>query len=393
MRKLAFYLIYALAVLLFIELVLRFCYPLPEIKNFNRVNYQVLDVAAERGGFVRQTDMVWRSIPDTNYAFVSHLNNYGFRGEDWSVEKSDKKRVLILGDSFTEGMMCRDDQTLVAQFKREAEAKGLNLEVMNAGMMGIGINQYLQFIKDALPIFKPEELILVFYSNDMPFSQADKRPLQKFKPNYYSNWKPRLLVLLEAIEDKNPIPIRFSRQEIPYFKAVPDARNPWTFKEDELAPHVKRELAEAMKRGDLNYYRPNAYVREQGFLQRLVDIMPQLQFIRDYSLEQNCKLTMVYVPSRHQISDYYYPFEREYCQLECPEQYSLMGPEFQVHRDYLIQKTLQLGINYSDLSEEVKAEESKGNHLYWHYDDHMNAKGYKLLGKELFDFWYNSSQP
>ncbi|NOG58278.1 MAG: SGNH/GDSL hydrolase family protein [Bacteroidetes bacterium] len=386
-KNLQFYLIYSLFLILFIEVVLRVCYPLPELSNFNRINYQILDVSDNKGEYLRNVKMLWKSFPDTNYAFVHELNTYGFRDKEWKVEKeTGKKRVFILGDSFVEGMMSTTDKTIPKAFENEAAEKLENIEVFNCGMMGIGLNEYIKFITDAVPVFRPDELILVLYSNDMPF-QREYQPSTRLSPKYYSFLKPRLLEIIEHINSNDPIPMQFMKEEIPFYKAVPDSRNPWTFQEEEFRPHVKPELAEAMKAGNLNYYRTNWYPNEAKFLASPIDIDSKMKFIRNYLNEYKCKLTVYYVPSRLQVSDFYYQFEKQYCQIACPESFSLMTDEYQIHRTILDQTCKQLNIPFKDLSPIVKAEEERGNHLYWGFDDHMRGKGYMLLGKKIYEDW------
>ena len=98
MRKSLFYLFYLIGVLLFIEIVLRICFPLPELENFNRINYQILDRQDDKTGYLRNINMIWKSSLDTNYAFKHQLNRYGYRDEkEWKVEKpANKKRVFMV---------------------------------------------------------------------------------------------------------------------------------------------------------------------------------------------------------------------------------------------------------------------------------------------------------
>lgn len=383
-KKVAFYLAYLLGLFLILELALRFVFPIPAIDNFNRVNYQVLDVSEENGALLRNTNMLWESSPDTPHAFVHQLNNYGFRDTDWAIEKGEKRRVFILGDSFVEGIMSSQDATIPSFFA--AKAKEDQVEVFNAGMMGIGLYQYIYFLQDAVPLFQPDEVLLVLYSNDMPFfSEMQRRKkLQAITNHCYDS---RLIYLLNHIGKKDPIQPFWKKESVPFNKAVPDPRNPWTFQEAALKPHVKPEIAKAMKEGRFNYYRTNWYQKEAQLLGSKIDIEPYLVQIKSILEAHNCKLKVAYIPSRHQVSDYYYPYEKAYCQTVCPEFYSMTGADYQIHQTYLDSTFNKLNIAFKDFTADIRAQEQKGNHLYWQYDDHMKAKGYRLVGEGLYDFW------
>lgn len=382
----AFYIVYTIAILVFIEIVLRICYPIPELQNFNRINYQILDGEQTSTEYLRNIKMLWKSYPDTTHAFVHELNTYGFRDQEWEVEKSANKRVFILGDSFVEGMMSTNDKTIPNGFKNMAEEDDKDIEVFNCGMMGIGLNEYMKFITDAVPIFKPDELILVMYSNDMPFQRV-YQPATRMNPIKNNFWKPRLVEIIQRINAEDPLPMRFMKEEVPFYKGVPDPSNPWTINEEELKPHVRPDIAEAMKNGDFNYFRTNWYPNEKSFFTSYIDVDAKFQFIKNYLADYNCKLSVFYIPSRLQVSDYYYQFEKAYCQLNCPESSSLKGQEYQKHSQILGNVCKTLGVPYRDLTPFVRAKEDNNQHLYWNYDDHMRGDSYLMLGEEIYKTW------
>ncbi len=383
MKKTLFNLIFILVCLGIFEGVLRFFYPLPEISNFNRIDYQILDQTSAATQYLRNKTMLWKSFPDTNYAFKHKLNLYGYRDKEWTVKKAKDYRVFVLGDSFVEGMMSTQERSIPSYIQQMAKNEGKSWEVFNCGMMGIGLNEYMKFVADAVPIFQPDHLVMVIFANDMPFMRPYV-PSTQLQAKFNSSFKPRLLSIIQGLRADNPIPNRFSSPEESYYKAVPDPGNPWTFKAKDLAPHVKPNLAEAMKRGELNFFRTNWFPNEAKFLSASIDIGQKIQFIKNYCDQNHAKLSIFYVPSRLQVSDYYYQFEKQYCQLQCPDKASLMGEQYQVHAKILAQTCKNLNILYQDLTPHVRDEEQKGNHLYWNYDDHMRSKGYALLAQWMY---------
>ena len=99
-------LIYLSVLLLSQEIILRICFPIPELSNFDRINYMVLDQSEGRPKFLRNQTYYWQSSPDTVHRFVNEMNSHGFRYAEWTIEKDPtRKRLLVVGVSMLEGLM------------------------------------------------------------------------------------------------------------------------------------------------------------------------------------------------------------------------------------------------------------------------------------------------
>lgn len=381
---------YVLSFIIFLvlqELIFRLCFPLPEIKNFNRINYQILDEIGEGGpGYLRNINMTWGSSLDTTAKFVHSFNTYGFRDKEWKEKKGGKKRIIFLGDSFVEGMMSTQENRITESFLREAKKAGEDYDLFNAGMMGIGLNEYIKFLVDAVPVFRPDEVFLVLYSNDIPFQRPYEPPVV-FSPDYFNPFRPRLLEVLDHFKSKSPIPFVLKKETRPFYQPVPDPSNPWTSRSNELAPNVTSRIANEMKSGNFNFFRMNWILEEEKFLRSSPDVSDKLRYIRDYLNSYDCQLTVFYIPTRSQVTDYYYEFEKQTCLIDCPDFLSLTYEPYHLHRRILKQELNNLQVPFYDLTPTVQKEEDKGNHLYWDYDDHMRGKGYNLLGKSMYELW------
>ena len=218
-----------------------------------------------------------------------------------------------------------------------------------------------------------------------PF-QRSYVPQNNLKAEEYSFWTPRILTVAKHIKAEDPIPFQFLPESRPFYKAVPDPGNPWTFNENDLKVQVSPKIAEAMKKGDFNYFRTNWILEEEKFLKSEIAINDKLGFLKNFLNQFNTKLQIFYVPSRSQISNFYYQFERQACLQKCPDFIDLTGEEYQKHAKTIASNCKELGIPFYDFTDMLRKEEAKGNHLYWNYDDHMRGKGYLLLGKEIYNF-------
>lgn len=379
--------LYVLGLLLFQELIFRWLFPLPELSNFNRVEFQATgNMQPTSANYVRKIDMQWRSTPDTNATFHYLMNAYGFRDKEWNLSKpSGKKRVMFIGDSFVEGMMVDEEHNIPSTYEALAEADGQDVETMNLGMMGVGIPHYKNLMYNALPKFTPDEVVLVLYANDI--ANDPEEGIRGLKLKGYSATRPRLLELFELAGKGEPLPFRWIVREDRFYKPVPSPMNPWTTREQEYASQVTPEIAEAMKKADFNYFRTNWVLQEQNYLKAKVDLGKDLGVFKTLAEKNNTRLHIVYIPSRHQVTSYYYQYERQCC-LTCPGLIDMTGSEYQVHAAMLSQRCKQLGIPFLDLTAVVREKEESGNHLYWNYDDHMRGKGYTLMANSIYD-WVN----
>ncbi len=100
----------------------------------------------------------------------ARINQWGFRGRDWTVEKTANKiRIAILGDSYIFGQGLRENETIPAQLERllEEQYKEYDFEVMNFGLPGYDIGHEIQVLKHEAVKFHPDIVIMGFFFNDL----------------------------------------------------------------------------------------------------------------------------------------------------------------------------------------------------------------------------------
>jgi lysophospholipase L1-like esterase len=378
--------VYLLLVFLFQEVVFRIGFPIPELSNFDRSSF-VLKIG-QAGSFVRNKSFNWWSLPDTVDPCRLDYNMYGFRGNEWVIKKRiGKKRILFVGDSFVEGIMAPQDQTIPNWFK--AANLGPEIEVMNAGMLGTGMTQYLQFIADAVPIFKPDVVFLVVYANDFTSSDIEI-PALNLKESYFDSSQPRALELLNQHRKSNPIPFRFSFQSNNLLPSANEPKFPFKDKLDEMYIHADSFLVENMLSAKFNPFKLNEMFRVERALREPANFLVPIDFFRYYSEKYGFEPIVVYIPSRNQVTHYYLQFDYR-SSLKFNRNISFTEPQYNGNQQQLGEICKTLGVKYYDLTSRIEEEESVGNHLYWNYDDHMRAKGYGIVGESIYREW--SSQP
>lgn len=371
-----------LVLLVFQEVVFRVAYPIPELSNFDRANYLPGTEKGIKYESYRNSIWYWQSSLDTSHKFVHKLNQYGFRDQEWKVDKvPGKKRVLFIGDSFLEGIMAEQSETIVEQIR--SKDKEEKLDVMNLGIMGTGMNSYLKLITDLSPIFRPDIICLVLYSNDIS-SKEVKLPSKPFIPQYYNLWKPRIIELISQYTLGSAVPSRFNLNQNRFLPSIKETNFPWIGKENILLNNTTQEVRNSMILGRMNPFLVNQIMREKEGLLNQANLASTLSFLSDYGNKIGTKFIISYIPARHQITNYYYPFEKMSCTKQCPNKLDLTSSIYNQHQKNLNKLCSKYQIDFIDFTDILKEKESKQEHLYWSYDGHMKGKGYQLIGENLF---------
>ena len=143
----------------------------------------------------------WRHVPDRTIQYVTDeytisqsYNSRGVRGPEYALDKpTDEYRVVVLGDSFAEGMSVDFDDLFSEVMKR-----GLNrgrsepIEVINLGVSGYSTDQQLLAYQTEGKLYQPDLTILLVYDNDIWFNAK----------NLYTSMGRGNKPLFELIEDQ-----------------------------------------------------------------------------------------------------------------------------------------------------------------------------------------------
>lgn len=97
------------------------------------------------------------------------INTKGLRDSERPYAKPDGAfRILMLGDSFVEGLQVGQEQTLPAQLEARLGIPIKHpIEVINAGVSRYGTDNALLFLEGEGLIYEPDIVIYAFYPNDV----------------------------------------------------------------------------------------------------------------------------------------------------------------------------------------------------------------------------------
>lgn len=101
-----------------------------------------------------------------NDYFKIQTNKYGMRGPDIDINKSNKKRLGVFGDSFTFGCWASNyEKSFVGIVAKNLSTK--NIEVLNFGCSGYGFDAIYYLIKSKATDFNLDYILLAsFNGND-----------------------------------------------------------------------------------------------------------------------------------------------------------------------------------------------------------------------------------
>ena len=115
----------------------------------------------------------WRNIPDwsaTTYGHKLTINALGMRDKEYERKKpAGKKRILVLGGSFTWGYGVADGENYTDVLETQlARWNGDDYEVLNTGVSGWGTDQEYLFLKNEGFDFEPDLVIAAFNLTEHP---------------------------------------------------------------------------------------------------------------------------------------------------------------------------------------------------------------------------------
>jgi lysophospholipase L1-like esterase len=168
--------------LLLLEVVFRLVIPPPiDLLRLNR------RVESERGKFARYDSLLgWDGLEnaDADFQWIDtrhhvHQNRFGYRGTAYDLPRNDKRRLLVLGDSYVWGFGVEDGEIFTSLMEQKT---GSVIEVVNVGVSGYGNDQeYLQW-REKARLWEPDDVVLVI----TPYTDI----VDNLFPNRYGYPKP-----------------------------------------------------------------------------------------------------------------------------------------------------------------------------------------------------------
>lgn len=128
-------------------------------------------IESERGKFTRYDALTgWSGLESAKDDFVwndamhpVNHNRFGYRGGEYEHERSGKRRIVFLGDSFLWGFGAKGSELFTSLMERSGD-----LEAVNLGISGYGTDQEYLLWKNLGHKWKPDDVVLLFNAgNDL----------------------------------------------------------------------------------------------------------------------------------------------------------------------------------------------------------------------------------
>ena len=278
--------------------------------------------------------------------FIVDQNRYGHRGREYNLQRTTGKyRVLILGDSFTEGVQVSQEDLFSARLERMNQ----QIEVLNAGVGGYGtVQEYLYYVSEGVR-FRPNLLLLMFVPNDLSDNCL----------SYYAGFGPRPYALVrdgevEIVERLEPR--EFLRFTIPVpFRAV-------------------------LSRHSYLYYFLNTHVYQKLFARRMRELERE-----DLRRTTNC--------GRYQIFYWLVSRMNEMMKADGGDFAVVLIPtDEDVRRGYsaaeepILKFCNEAALKCLQLLSRFVGERRSGTRLYFDVDIHLTRLGHAIAAEEISSF-------
>jgi lysophospholipase L1-like esterase len=126
-------------------------------------------------GWVQKPRLDTTGVTDYGWTVRFQTNEDGLTpGSAQRHKQANKIRIMLFGDSTVLGRSVPQDKTVSAQLEQLLKSKGIDAEVINAGVQGYGTDQSLLLMERLLPLYNPEVVIYGLCQNDFTENQSSQ---------------------------------------------------------------------------------------------------------------------------------------------------------------------------------------------------------------------------
>ncbi len=250
--------------------------------------------------------------------------------------------ILLLGDSFTFGQGAGYEEIWPTVFERELLARGLEVDIINAGIQGYSTREEVLFLEQLHARFEPDIVLLAFLPNDLYANSGAEAHADSAALAAQSQGRSRLRSGLHSVMLLQRILASFDRMYVRLYLLTP-----WT-----------------------QYYQlppTHAFQEKIGITKTL------LQRANAFCQEQGCEFAVLSVPQQFQV---------------LAQAGGFRDPQIDVH---LIERTLAPFAHaanipwISAMEPLVEHYRANGEALFYRVDGHLNARGHRVVAWTLIE--------
>ena len=289
------------------------------------------------------------------------------------TKQAEIVRVMIFGDSGVVGRAVPQDKTIHAYLQKQLQQKGLNAEVINAGVEGYSTDQELIRMEELVPLYRPDIVLLEVCNND--FAGNEARTAHRLnKPRFNLAEDGSLEEIVPEMNDRVPT-FRPWRSRWLYYSAAYRLLSP-------RLQVLRARFGDSRARNlvglplDL-YYQPAADQIDWKLFRAL------LLRMKEYCQHGRSSFILYAHPHVEEVWD---PFVNDMIQtlrIE-PESYNRYALE-----ERLQAITSQIGLDFCPLVNYFVKRQDRGPFHLLPRDPHCNPAGYELTAEALAEYMAN----
>ena len=311
------------------------------------------------------------------------INNLGFRGANTTIKKT-KKRVLLIGDSFTFGWGVEVQQAWVSLLTKQHP----EIEFLNLGQGGNHPGDYVRIARNSIPLLKPDLIMVcvltgndihqlmrvIEHKNDLKKSEPEvigeealndrlRRYLSIAIPNFSKRFPARASIKKRWLKEAKKLLNEFSENQTTKYQTLPT--------------HIKKSFESGQLNPSMVYeslLHPNLFLEAADTSNSLckkaiIRLRDHLQEIEKMAQENEAKTIVVSLPNRP------YGSKSEIVPL------TELGFNVDGADTLLGNLPTQLAVSQTEITTIYPS--IKDDSLFYKYDGHWNAEGNRIFAQEL----------
>jgi lysophospholipase L1-like esterase len=334
----------------------------------------------------------------TEFQYTAKINSLGFRDREFGTIKSAKCRLMAIGDSFTFGWGVSVDESWPKVLQSFLGQIGFSVEVANLGFPGGNPADYANVASAAIPILKPELVIVGLLQGD-DVASAGAAPRIGSPQGSGFRWVvegvakafyPHLLALL-ASRNYRTAALGEASVGPTWAEQVSLILAGFGTAEKAKYAQIDRVIRSNFESGNLNpsiifsaIHRPDYFIEafdlEQPHTQELVRKMSlQLSRIRDHAAQGKAEVVFVSVPFGLYVSQQQFDVRQKGFGFKLvSDMLSSSAPDEAIRRS-----ALSARVPFLAFTEAFRKMGAAGTSLFFTFDGHFNASGHRAFAELL----------
>jgi lysophospholipase L1-like esterase len=347
---------------------------------------------------------VLKMLKTIEFEYEFKTNDLGLRYAQIPLEKpTGDVRVLLIGDSFTEGVGVEADDTFGAYLENDySNAPGSAVQFVNAGLGGEGPPRFWRVFSDVGLALDPDGLLLCLYANDLmdtpeSLSREDLYRLAPKRRGFDKSVHDLLPRVHNLLVEVGRIIAREMKQSGGFVSTVTTLAREQGISEQAIAKWsqgLPPELVEASDRSEFNksllsmgifhpdYWGEAINITTPEAERKYQSMLLVMDEITAVAREHDMAIGLVYIPA---------PLQYDLSRHASWNPWIIGGVKFKpewVSEDAEIQRRLanwtqSKSIPFLDLTPVLREEVQRGAELNYKLDGHWNSAGHRVAGKAI----------